>query len=301
MENAVKSRKGYSGSWASFGAMSGLLIASIVAFITSYFITTYPELEWLLWRLPFILALLGASIGLYIRLFIPESLEYLIYYSEHPKPKFNNVLSDATQYIRLNKLKSLYVFLLSLLGVASTFQIYIYAPIQAHLAAHFTDQQIFISSIVSLIVLLCAFPIIGKLSDQINREKIVATASIGLLLLSHPYFYCLSHGDYKNLILMQCLISIPAGAYYATVPAMLAEMFPLNLRCTVLSILYSTAASLAAGLTPILSLLLFRHNQGSISPAILIAYLVISCLLVMWLRYKKNAKKNSYLNVTFRR
>lgn len=29
----------------------------------------------------------------------------------------------------------------------------------------------------------------------------------------------------------------------------LAEMFPINVRCTVLSLLYATAASIAAGLT----------------------------------------------------
>ena len=290
VENAEASQKGYSGSWASFGAMSGLFIASIVAFVTSALITAHPELEWLIWRLPFILALLGASIGLYIRLFIPESLEYIIYYTDNPKPKFSSIFQGAMQYIRLNKMKSLYVFLLSLLGVTSTFQIYIYAPIQAHLAAHFTEQQIFISNIVSLIVLLCTFPIIGKLSDQVNREKIIIAASIGFLCLAHPYFYFLSHGKYSSLILMQCLISIPAGAYYATVPAMLAEMFPLNLRCTVLSVLYSTAASLAAGLTPLLSLMLFRNGEGSISPAVLIVYLVVSCLGVIWLRHSRQTK-----------
>jgi MHS family proline/betaine transporter-like MFS transporter len=288
VENAEVAHKGYSGSWASFGSMAGLLIASIVALAVSSLTATYPELEWAIWRLPFILALLGSSIGLYIRLFIPESLEYILYYADHPKPKFGDIFNKSFQYITENKLKSLYVFALSCLGVTSTFLIYIYGPMQAHLYGHLTDHQIIVSNIISLIVMLCIFPVIGKLSDRVNREKIVVAASFGFLILSQPYFYLLSYGNYSLLILTQCLIAIPAGAYYATVPVMLAEMFPLNLRCTALSALYSTAASLSAGLTPLLSLILLRKTHLAISPTILVVVLVIFSFIVMRVRHLKN-------------
>jgi MHS family proline/betaine transporter-like MFS transporter len=97
----------------------------------------------------------------------------------------------------------------------------------------YSDHQIMMSNIISLIVLLCVFPLVGRLSDKINREKIVIAASIGFLILSQPFFYLLFNGDFHQLVLIQALIAIPAGAYYATVPVMLAEMFPINLRCTV--------------------------------------------------------------------
>ena len=191
VENAEASDKGYSGSWASFGTMAGLLAASITTLAVTSLIEAYPELDWAIWRLPFILALLGSSIGLYIRLFIPESLEYVMYYANHPKPKLGGLFTQGRQYIAANKLKCLYVFTLSCLGVTTTFQIYIYAPIQAHLSGHFTDQQIIVSNIISLIVMLCVFPVIGRLSDRMNREKIVIAASLGFWFLSQPYFYLL--------------------------------------------------------------------------------------------------------------
>lgn len=291
IENAEKSRKGYSGSWASFGAMAGLLTASIIALAVTYFSTAYPELEWVIWRLPFGLALLGSSIGLYIRLCIPESLEYVIYYADHPKPKFSDLFKQSFRYITDNKLTALYVFALSCLGVTTTFQIYIYAPIQAHLSGHFTDYQIILSNIISLIVMLCAFPLFGILSDKIPREKIVIGASISFLILSQPFFYLMAYGHYSQFILAQALIAIPAGAYYATVPVMLAEMFPLKLRCTVLSVLYSTAASLSAGLTPLLSLLLLRRTGNVISPTLLIILLV---LFLFYIMSKKHIVHNAF-------
>jgi len=60
------------------------------------------------------------------------------------------------------------------------------------------------------------FPLIGKLSDRINREKIVILSSIGFLILSQPFFYALSNHDIYSLLLGQAIIAIPAGAYYAT-------------------------------------------------------------------------------------
>ncbi|HHX8757298.1 MFS transporter [Legionella pneumophila] len=283
VENAEASKKGYSGSWASFGAMSGMLVASLVALIVTYFTNKYPEHDWLIWRVPFVLALLGSSIGLYIRLCIPESMEYIMYYADRPKPKFKGLLSESVNYIKENKIKSLYVFILSCLGVTTTFQIYIYGPMQAHLYGHLQDHEIILSNILSLIVLLAIFPLVGKLSDIINREKIVIMACAGFLILSQPFFNALYHHDIYNLLLGQALIAIPAGAYYATVPVILSEMFPIKLRCTVLSILYSTAASLSAGLAPLISLVLVKKTSIASSPSWLVFILVfvaIGCMFI---------------------
>lgn len=294
VENADTTKKGFSGSWASFGAMSGMLIASLISLAVTYCTKHYPELDWLIWRVPFVLALLGSSIGLYIRLCIPESLEYIMYYSERPKPEFKNLLVESFKYIKLNRIKSLYVFILSCLGVTTTFQIYIYAPMQALLYGHFQDHEIILSNMLSLIVLLTVFPLIGKLSDKINREKIVIFASLGFLILSQPFFYVLSHHDIYKLLLTQALIAIPAGAYYATVPVMLSEMFPIKLRCTVLSVLYSTAASLSAGLAPLISLILVKNTGIPSSPSILVFGLTGAVFTAM------KIKRNYECNVNYK-
>ncbi len=284
VENADSSKKGYVGSWVPFGAMSGVLVASITVLIVTNLIKQHPDLEWIIWRAPFVLGLLGSSIGLYIRICIPESLEYIYYYAENPKPKPKALLKLSFDFLKQNKLQGLYVFILSAIGVTTTFQIYVYAPIQAHIFGTFTDVQIIGSNIISLIVTLSVLPIVGRLSDKIKREKIIIAASVGFWFLSIPYFYFLSNNNFNLLLLFQSLISIPAGAYYATVPVFLAEMFPINLRCTVLSTLYASAASLAAGLTPLLSLMLLKNTNNAVSPTLLIFVLISAMWIVMRLR-----------------
>lgn len=91
----------------------------------------------------------------------------------------------------------------------------------------------------------------------------------------------------------QALIAIPAGAYYATVPVMLAEMFPIKLRCSVLSILYSIAASLSAGLAPLLSMILVKKTGVASSPSILVFTLIATMFIIIIYRTIKPEKRCS--------
>jgi MHS family proline/betaine transporter-like MFS transporter len=281
IENSDKTHKGFAGSWASFGSTAGLLLASTTTLLMTWSMSYFPELEWLIWRVPFILALLGSSIGLYIRMYLPESLEYIVYYAEKPKPSFKKIIQEATQYCYSNQLKSFYVFVLSCLGVTTTFLFYIYGPTQAHMYSFFTDNQIIGSNIISLLLLLAVYPIAGRLTDKIEQDKLLIFAVFGFLGLSYLYFDGLSTGNFLEFCTIQTLISIPSGIYYAVVPVMLTNMFPINLRCTVLSVIYSIAASLSAGLTPLVSLMLIQKTHLSIAPSFIVFALVLPVVVVM--------------------
>ncbi|NBQ17634.1 MFS transporter [bacterium] len=287
VENADLNHKGFAGSWASFGSAGGLLLASIVTFGVSLMCVQFPEYEWLIWRIPFILALLGSSIGLYIRLFLPESLEYIVYYADHPKPEIGKLFRQALRYCFKNKIKSIHVFILSSLGVTTTFLFYIYGPTQAHLYGNFTDNQILMANMMSLMLLMSVYPLAGYLADKINPSKLVITAAFGFVSLAQLFFFTLSGKSYFNFFVLQCLISIPCGIYYAIVPVLLTNMFPINLRCTVLSAIYSVAASLSAGMTPILSLYLLQKTHNPSAPGMLVVSLVLLMLISMVLRVRE--------------
>jgi MFS transporter, MHS family, proline/betaine transporter len=294
VENSDALHKGFAGSWASFGSTAGLLLASVTTLLMSWSISKYPDMEWIIWRIPFILALLGSSIGLYIRMYLPESLEYIIYYAEKPKPNLKKILKQAFFYSYDNKLKSFYVFVLSCLGVSTTFLFYIYGPTQAHMYGFFTDKQIIISNIISLCVLLGVYPVAGRLTDQIKQDKLLMYSVFGFVVLSYLYFYALSLGSYSQFCCIQILISIPSGIYYAVVPVMLTNMFPLNLRCTVLSVLYSIAASLSAGLTPLLSFIFIQKTHSTSAPSLIVIALALPILVIIVLHEIKKNSINFY-------
>lgn len=273
VENAEPGQKGYLGSWGVFGSTAGKFVASLAALCVSSAVYFFPQFEWLIWRIPFMLALLGSSIGLYVRLLIPESLEYVLHYAENPKPKFTTLLKLSLRYLHQHQLKSIYVFMLTSLGVSTTFLIYTYGPIQCHLYGQLSDKEIIISNLTALLLLMLLYPLLGKLSDKLEREKIIAYATVGLMLFFYPFSYYLSSDTLWKLVIAQCVLSVPAAAYYATISVMLAEMFPLELRCTVLSILYSAAASLSVGLTPLIAMVLTKHTGTPTAPTLLVILL----------------------------
>ena len=68
---------------------------------------------------------------------------------------------------------------------------------------------------------------------------------------------------------------------------MLTNMFPINLRCTVLSLIYAVAASLSAGITPILSLVLIEKTHMPSAPGLLVVSLVSMMFISMVLRMRE--------------
>jgi|TARA_R110002126_G_scaffold273866_1_gene418573 MHS family proline/betaine transporter-like MFS transporter len=294
VECAAKNRKGFSASWSSFGGTAGLLIATITTLAVVHFSEKYPELEWFIWRVPFMLALVGSSVGLYVRLCMPESLEYVLYYSDHKKPNLSQLTKQSLQYIKHQKVKSALVLALSLLGVSMSFLFYIFGPIQAKLYNNLSYTQILISNLVAACVMLIAYPIIGKLSDTYDRVKILRFSSLALLLLSPYFFQALSGDSLQYLILTQVFVSVPTAAFCAVVPVMLAEMFPLELRCTVLSSLYAVSASVAAGLVPLLAFYLVKQTHNASSPSWIITCLVLFVWGMLMLSQKREASNIVY-------
>jgi len=275
IECAPKHRKGFSGSWSSFGGTAGLLLATVATLAVVHFSEKNPELAWLIWRVPFMIALIGSSVGLYVRLCMPESLEYVLYYSDHTKPKLTDLTQQSFQHIKTQKIKSVLAIALSLFGVSASFLIYIYGPVQANLYGNLSYAQILISNLVAACVMLITYPIIGRLSDTYDRTNILRFSSFALLLLAPYFFQALSGHSLQHLMLMQAFVSIPTAAFCAVVPVMLAEMFPLKLRCTVLSTLYAISASCAAGLVPLIAFYLVRETNNPSSPSWIITCLVL--------------------------
>ena len=275
VESLDPKASGYSGSWASFGATAGTLLASLLLFLMMRTVETNPAIEWVLWRAPFAFALLGSFIGLYVRFSIPESKAYVLHYATQDKPLFSEVLNESFKHMLANKTPALCVFLLSSLGVAFTCLIYLFPSMQMHVDHQFTFTQILTSNIVSLTAMLSGLPFMGRLSDRLNRIDLIRYAALTLLILLCPFLYILHTGTFQALLTIQAMIGIPAALYYATVPAFFTAQFPVRLRCTALSLIYSVAASLSGGLVPLASLLLVKSTHHPISPILIVLCLVI--------------------------
>lgn len=152
-----------------------------------------------------------------------------------------------------------------------------------------------LSNTLSLLFVTCLIPLFGWLSDKQDRLSMMIFASSALLCLAYPFMYAINYSSASCFIIMQSLISIPCACYYSVATVILTELFPIQIRCTALSIVYSMAASLAAGVPPLLSNYLSQTTQMPSSPSVII--ILLSAILLININLLKKyyrIGKNTY-------
>lgn len=294
VESGSDKQKGFRGCWSSVGVKAGYLMACLVVELIHYFSARHPEYHFL-WRIPFLLALVTTLVGYYIRTKMPESLSYIRYYSTHKKPTTQEIYKRSMHYIKKHPFMFYFAFFSSFLSVTTGFFFYLYIPLHAMQYAQISKSIIMASNTCSLILVTALIPLFGWLSDQQDRLKMLTFASVGLLTLAYPFMYTIHYANATSFILMQALISIPCACYYSVATVILTELFPMPIRCTALSLVFSISASLAAGLPPLLSDYLARMTQMPTSPSLIIialSALVLVNISLLKTRYRQG--KNSY-------
>lgn len=299
VESGDDKQKGFRGCWSSVGVKAGYLIACLVVEIMHYYSTKYPEYT-SLWRIPFLLAIVTTFIGFYIRSKMPESLSYVLYYANREKPSTREIYKQSFLYVKKHPFMFYFAFFSSFLSVATGFFFYLYIPLHAIQYAQISKSTIMASNTLSLILVTLLIPLFGWLSDKQDRLTMLVLASSGLLILAYPFMYAINYANAAYFMIMQSLISIPCACYYSVATVLLTELFPMQIRCTALSIVFSISASLAAGLPPLLSDYLSRTTHMPSSPSIIIIFLTSMVLInikILKTHYRKG--KNTYLISSF--
>lgn len=300
VESGDDSQRGFRGCWSSVGVKAGYLLACLIVEGMRYYATIHPEKDYI-WRLPFLFALFTTVIGFVIRAKMPESLAYVVYYANRAKPTTREIYKQAVSYIKQYPFMFHYAFFSSFLSVTTGFFFYLYIPLHAIQYAHLSRSLIMTSNTLALALVTLLIPIFGWISDKQDRLKMLTFASSGLLVLAYPFMQGINYGSPGYYIAMQLLISIPCACYYSVATVLLTELFPLPIRCTALSIVFSIAASLAAGLPPLLSDYLTRKTQMPSSPSLIIIVLAIIVLInIKILAQRYRLGKNQYASASIK-
>lgn len=278
VESGDGTQRGFRGCWSSVGVKAGYLLACLIVQGIDYYSIIHPEYEHL-WRIPFLVALVTTLIGFYIRAKMPESLSYVLYYANRKKPSTQDIYKQSLYFVKKHPFMYHFAFFSSFLSVTTGFFFYLYIPLHAVQYAHISRSLIMISNTLSLVFVTALIPVFGWISDRQDRLKMLTFSSSGLLILAYPFMHVINYGTAEHYILMQLIISIPCACYYSVATVLLTELFPLQIRCTALSIVYSFAASLAAGLPPLISDYLARTTQMPSSPSIIIIFLATVVLI----------------------
>jgi metabolite-proton symporter len=272
-------RRGFSTSWAQFGAPAGMVLANGVFAGMTAMTTNEQFLAWG-WRVPFLVSFVLIFIGLYIRVGILET------------PVFSKVKAEGriermpvAEVLRHNARG---VILTALLRTGQQTPFYIFTN---YVLVYSTQQlglnQTMILNFVMLQAVLSLGTVIlfGHLSDIYGRRTITTIGCLVMMVWPFAYFALL---DTKSipLVFIAIALALPLqDLQYGPQAAFIAESFPGSRRYSGASLGYQLASITAGGPAPFVAVWLFNKYHTSMAVAVYLALTgLISLISVILLK-----------------
>lgn len=254
-ENAPEGKKAWYGMFPQLGAPIGFLISTSTFLILGKTMTDQQFLNYG-WRIPFIASALLVFVGLYVRLKITETPDFLkiIEKNERVKLPVITVLVKHTKVIVLGTIATITTFLLFYLMTVFTLS-------WGTSALHYTKSSFLIGQMISMLFFGLGIPISALLADRYGRANMLMVATLGILLFGLFFAALFSTGSWTITVIFLALGMFLMGLTYGPLGTALAEIFPAAVRYTGASLSFTLAGILGASLTPYLATTL-AHSYG---------------------------------------
>lgn len=286
IEHTNPKKRGFSGSWAPFSLLVGVLIGSAVATTISWILSPEAMQEWG-WRIPFVLSIGGGIVGSYMRRTLTDPEKFT-----EMKEKNRHHSIPLVEVFREHFSKVLLVLLVDLMVAIGFFTVVSF--IVSHLSEVIglaKSTALFINT-CSMTACAITIPFAGWLSDRIGRKSIMATAAIAFAILGYPMFLGFAAGGVVIPCLCHVTLGILLGFYFAPIPAVLVEIFPSSARYSAVSLAHNLSMTIFGGTLPIVALALIQYTGHHAAPAFYLLFAALGSLLGIYL-FKKHSEENA--------
>lgn len=263
VEHAPPERRGAYAAWLQ----SSMGVSNILGALTGTTLTALLTPEQLAswgWRVPFILGLSVAPVGLWLRARLEET------------PAFEHEGADRPKHL-LTSLRDVFVERpgalaiaagVSIVWVVSVYTLLLYMPTYVQRNLGFTPSTAFTASMVGNIAMVLGCIFAGRLSDRIGRLLTVRIGTLLLLVATYPVLaWVVSTRTVAALFIGQTLFCAIVSVFTGSVPAVLAALFPPRLRSTGVSLTYNFAAVVFGGFAPAVLTFLTETTHNIMAPA----------------------------------
>jgi len=260
VESAPPNRRGYYGSWQMVGQGVAALLGATSGWAVTHLLSPAQVDAWG-WRVPFVLGLLIAPVGLYIRRHVSETEVFTAARAEpHARPSLWQALSRHR--------RGVFVTLGGVVcGTISYYVILVYMPTFANKQLHLPLDDAFLAQICGLLTLIVVIPLFGALSDRIGRKPVIVGALAVYLALLYPiYMWMYNEASLPHLIVAQCILCVLLGAFFGPMSTALAEQFPATIRSTGLAVAYNVAVMVFGGFASFIVTWLIHTTGVAIAP-----------------------------------
>lgn len=267
LEHSPRERQGLFTSLVHIGTPAGVLIPVALVAVLDGVLPAGAYEEWA-WRLPFLASIVLIGVGVYIRLKVTESPEF-VQMREQKAVQSMPAKDVVTRHGGI-----LATSVLAKIAESGLFNIY-YVVAIAYVT---TELDLPRGTVLMAVLVACAIecftlPLFGALSDRIGRRRVYIGGALFQAALSVPFFLLLQTGSFAAMALAMTLgLAIGHGAMYGAQGALFGNLYPVNVRYTGLSMTQQIGATLGGGLSPIIGTALLAAGDGHWS------YIVAYCV-----------------------
>jgi MFS transporter, MHS family, shikimate and dehydroshikimate transport protein len=267
VENAPAQRRGLLGSLVQIGYPAGNL-AAIGVFAL---LARLPEADFLgwAWRLPFLVSIVLAGVGLYIRLTLEETPVFRAIEARNEVARLP-IVEVVTVHLR--EFLTAIGLKLSEISYATIAGVFAISYVATTLGL---GRQLILNAIsLSAVVGFVAIPVFGWLSDQIGRKAMFYAASAFAAAFAFPMFWLFDTKDPLS-ITATVVAAIVFGQFigFGVGAPWYSEMFAARTRYSGASLGFQIGAAISGGLTPFVAATFMAWTGGATWP--ISVYLIV--------------------------
>ncbi len=265
LEHAPEKKKAFYASWTQSGVPAALVLSSTI-FLLMQQMDEASFHAWG-WRVPFWISALLIVVGLFIRLRITESPEFLKMKSEKREvrvPLFELIRTAWWPLI----LGTLTLASPNIIFYISSVYLLSYGPTHVGL----NRESVFMALIIAAFIQVFTIPMVAMLADRLGKKKIMLVGAAMVALLIYPVFWLVNTGQ-PMLALGAMIIALPIthATAYAVVASFIPELFQPEVRFTGSSLAYQIGGIITSAPAPFIAEYLMQNTGSSMAVATYIA------------------------------
>ncbi|HEY5854930.1 MAG TPA: MFS transporter [Aldersonia sp.] len=272
-ESAANQTRATLTSLVNVGINIGSLCAALVALLVNTIFTT-EQIESAAWRIPFLLSLPLAFVGIWIRSRMEDTPQF-----ERLKESGEVAKVPVAELFRNSRSTIVRVACLSALFTGGHYVAYVYAPIHMQTVGEHSKTLSFASTCVALIFGGVLMHLSGRLSDRVGRRPVFLAAAIAGLVVTIPAFALMGGGSPASAVCGQLLLSVPVSLSIGPAFAAFAEMLKASVRYSGISLGMNVAQLILGGTAPFLCAWLVVLTGVDLAPAGFFALCAVFVLL----------------------
>lgn len=283
-EHASKKRQGLLTSLPGAGLALGIMLG------TSFYslLDSMPKDQFMAygWRLPFLASVIGIAVGLFIRMRVVESPEFLAVTRTNEKPK------SPVKEVFASHTRNWFVAMFACFAENATTNlvktfVLAYAATFLHLDKSVGLNGLFVASFVSLFT----YPLFGWLGDRLGIGRVYIGSAIAVAAFIFPMFWMIDTKSVPLVIIAIVIIyAIAVRGMSATQGAYLANLFPAHIRYTGLASSREVGSAISGGIGPVLATLLLAATNSYWPVALYMISQAIITIVAVWIGPSKRTR-----------